>query len=437
MRDKIKYIFKIKFVQDVYSLQISTIIVAVATVITSLIIAKGLRPIDFGIYSLALSLYSLVGTFGNIGVKQMALVKLPSVYINQDKEKTNSILTYYFRISLIIGILIMIIGYIIAPYLSKLLYGRQDIGRFSRILFLMPPLMILYKLIVVILEGTGNMKYLAILESTSVLIKSLILIALVTLGLGLGILIYGWLISAIASSILAIFLYKRLGLVNKRLPSIFEIVKVPYSLEGWHFLRFNLSMGLSENIINLNENLPIILLGIFVLPEEVGYFKLGYSIIGLSILLEPIARNLLVKLRQLQVSRDIKKLSDIFYKVSFYTGIISIILVTVIVILYYLSIYFFLKDYQSSLKIIYLLAIYFCLMGFGIGLSPILRALERLDIEIKINAIGILIFVALSILLIKNFGILGMTIALLISALFTKFMMYLSVKNLLNKLRAL
>ncbi len=302
----------------------------------------------------------------------------------------------------------------------------------------MPLLLILYKLIVIILEGTKNMKYLAITESAAEIIKSLILIALVSLGLGLTILIYGWLLSAIIASILAIFLYKNLGPVKKGLPSISEVVKKSYVIDDWHFLRFNLSMGLSENIINLNNNLPVILLGIFVLPKDVGYFKLGYSIMGVSILfLEPIARNLLVKLRRLQGSRDIKGLYETFYRVSLYSGIISIVLVTLIIILYHFLIYFFLKDYKSSLKIIYILAVYFCLMGFGIGLSPILRALERLDIEIKINTTGLLIFIALSILLIKNLGILGMTIALTVSSLFTKFTMYLWVKNQLNKLETL
>lgn len=434
MKDKIKTIFKIKFIQDVGFLQMSTVITAVITMITSLIIAKGLKPTDFGIYSLAFSLCGLVGMFDNLGVKQMTLVKLPSAYISQDKKKTLSILTYYFKVSLIMGILIMIIGYIIAPYLSQLLYGRQDIGKLSRIFFLMPPLIILYKLVGVILEGTRNMKYLAITECASTLIRSFILITLVVLGLGLSILFYGWLFSGIISSILAIFIYKNLRAAKKELPSISEIVKKSYVADVWHFLRFNLSMGLSENIINLNENLPIILLGIFVLPKEVGYFKLGYNIVGLSMLfLEPIARNLLIRLRQLQGNHDIKRLSETFYRVSLYAGIISGILVIAIIIMYHFLIYFLLKDYRSSLKIIYILAIHFCLIGFGIGLSPILRALERLDIEIKINAIGLLIFIILSILLIKNLGISGMAIALVISGLFTKFIMYLSIKHLLNK----
>lgn len=433
MKDKIKDIFKIKFIQDVGALQISTIITAVITIGISLIIAKGLKPTDFGIYNLALSLYALVGMFGNVGVKQMALVKLPSVYINQDREEILSIITYYFKVSLIVSVLIMIIGYIIAPYLSKFLYGRQDIGRFSRILFLMPPAIIIYKLIAVILEGTRNMKYLAILESTSALIRLFIFSTLIFLGLGLTILIYGWLFSAITLSILAMLIYNRLGLVKKGLPFICEIIKTSYSLNFWRFLRFNLSMGLSENIINLGDILPIMLLGMFVLPKEVGYFKLGYSVIGLStVFLEPVARNLLIKFRQLKNNGSREGLHKAFYRVSLYTGIISVILITIIIVVYRFLIYFFLKDYKSSLKIVYILAIYFCLFGFGMGLSPILRALERLDIEIKINVIGILIFIALSLLMIKNLGMLGMAIALTLSGLFTKSVTYLSVRNLLK-----
>lgn len=438
IKDRIKSILKIKFIQDVGYLQISTIIIALTTMITSLIIAKGLKPTNFGIYSLALSLYGLVGLFGNLGVKQTVLVKLPSAHISHDKENILYVLAYYFKITLIVNISIMVGGYIFAPYLSQLLYGSQDIGRLCRILFLIPLLIILYKLVRETLEGTRNMRYLAILESTSTLTKSFILIILVSLGLGLTILIYGWLISAVISSILAIFIYKKSVLIKDELPSISEIIKKSYFVDVRQFLRFNLSMGFSENIVSLSEYLPIILLGIFVLPKDVGYFKLGYSIMGLSILfLEPIARNLLIKLKQLLSNHNIKELNDIFYRVSLYTGIISMILVLFITILYHFLIYFFLKDYQSSIKVIYILAVYFCLMGFGIGLSPILRALERLDIEIKINSIGLLIFIVLSLFLIRNSGILGLTLALVISSLFTKFIMYMSVKNQLNKLKTL
>lgn len=433
IKERIKHIFKIKFIQDVGALQISTIIIAGITVITSLVIAKRLKPTDFGVYSLVLSLYSLIGMFGVLGVKQTVLVKLSSAHMSQGKEEILSILGYYFKTMLIINILIMLGGYIIAPYLSQLLYGRQDIGRLCQMLFLMPLLIILYKLVVVILEGTRNMKHLAIIECASTLLKAFILIAVVILGLGLTVLIYGWLISAIISSILALFIYKNLKLLNKGLPSISEILKQLHIQDNRNFLRFNLSMGLSENINNLNDNLPIILLGIFVLPKEVGQFKLVYSVMGILILfLEPIARNLLLKLRQLQNSQDIKVLYNTFYRVSLFSGIISMILVVLILVFYRFLVYFILRDYASSIEVAYILAVYFCLLGFGIGLSPILRALERLDIEIKINAIGLSIFIALSILFIKNLGISGMAIALVISTLFTKFVMYLSIKNLLK-----
>ncbi len=438
LKDAIKRIFKIKFIQDVGSLQISTIIIAGITMITSLIIAKGLGPTDFGIYNLVFSLCGLVGMFGNLGTKQMVLIKLPSAYINQDKKKTISVIAFYFKTALIIAVLIMTIGYIIAPYLSQLLYNRQDIGRLSRILFLMPPLIILYKLVGVILEGTRNMKYLAITECASTLLKAFILITVVILGLGLTVLIYSWLFYAMISSILAIFIYKNAGLFEKELPHISEIVKKSYFVNDLRLLRFNLSTGLAENIINLNDNLPVILLGIFVLPKDVGYFKVGYSIMGLSLLfLEPVARNLLVKLKQLQAKLDIKGLSETFYRVSLFSGAISVLLTIGLIILYHFLTYFFLKGYKLPFDVIYLLGIYFCLMGFGIGLSPVLRALERLDIEIKTNATGILIFIVLSLVLIKNLGISGLTLALVISSLFTKFIMYISVKGQLNKLKAL
>ena len=136
MKNSIKGILKIKFIQDVGFLQMSTIINAIIIMLASLIIARELKPTNFGTYSLVLSLYCLIGMLGNLGLKQTILIKLPSVYMVQDKKEILSILACYFKSSLVINILIMVSGYIIAPYLSQLLYGSQDIGRLCRILFL-------------------------------------------------------------------------------------------------------------------------------------------------------------------------------------------------------------------------------------------------------------------------------------------------------------
>lgn len=436
MKDKIKDIFKIKFIQDVGSLQISAVIIEAITVAASLVIANSLKPALFGVYSLAVSIYSLMWALGNLGVRQTALVKLASAYTTRDRDEILSVLAYYFKAFSLITISVMIIGYFLAPYLSGLLYGQGDIGMLSRTLFLALPFVILYKLVSVIFEGIGSMKRAAVMESASMVIQSVVLAVLAALGLSLAVLMYGWILSAAISSALGIFAYKMSGMVRKGMPSLSEIVKKSCLADSRRFLRFNISMGLSENLINLNNNLPVILLGIFVLPGEVGYFKLGYGVIGVisGLFLEPIGRNIMIKLRQLRASGDIKKLSEAFHRVSLYTGAIAVVLTALSAVAYRLLIYFFLKDYYPSIRIVYILAVYFCIAGFGIGLSPVLRALERLDIEIKINALGVLIFTILAICLTKSLGISGMAAALAISAFFVKSIMYLLVRKELNKL---
>jgi len=107
--------------------------------------------------------------------------------------------------------------------------------------------------------------------------------------------------------------------------------------------------------------------------QEVGYFKiaLGYITIPL-VLLGPVSRLLSIQLPKSK-SYDLQIMKKHFYKTSFYSGLISILLVIPFIILApYLIKLFYGLEYIPSIKLVYYVAFLTAFSGFGVGLGVFL-----------------------------------------------------------------
>lgn len=423
-----------RLLKDIFILQLGTAGTTITGIVTSFLIAKILQPSNYGIYALVFSLYSLVSIFGNFGVNTATVIKFSEAHARKDKNKIFGLLSSFIKISLIIGIIMWVLGFTISPYLAKLLYTNRKIGELARPLFLMALLGILYKFVVVILQGTRQIRKLTILENLFQINLSILVITLLLLGYGINGAIWGWIVATFLSSLLAIRIYKRVYESDKDLPYLFTLLKYLWNVKLKPYFKFNFSVALSDNLETLYEILPIMLLGIFIIPKEVGYFKFGYSIISLLILsLEAISRNLSVRLPEAKGKNNIKEFKELFLKVSLYSGLASILMMIIILITSPLIIRLWMKEYIPSIKIIYILSIYFAMYGFWVGLSPIFKTLERVDVEIKLNFLGIILWILLGSILIRSMGITGAAVAIVIVGLVTKLTLYIKAIKILEE----
>ncbi|WP_338602480.1 oligosaccharide flippase family protein [Sulfolobus tengchongensis] len=108
--------------------------------IGSVLVIRILAPTDYGILSIAMSLPYTVGVFGNLGVN-MAVTR----YVSKYKESNNLAKVYRMISSGIVfdvlyGIILAIIGYILAPYIFTFIYNKPQVipyGEFAS-LFCIP-----------------------------------------------------------------------------------------------------------------------------------------------------------------------------------------------------------------------------------------------------------------------------------------------------------
>lgn len=188
-------------------------------------------------------------------------------------------------------------------------------------------------------------------------------------------------------------------------PSIWSVLAHARHVSIRKYFSFSFWIAVDRNLSNLYNILPVFLLGIYVLPGEVTYFKLafGYLNLGLSFL-GPIGTLLNVEFPKMQVLSH-ERLTRNFIRVSVYamllsTGItVAILAVSPIVfkILYG-------TRYLGSIQYVYGLFFYGLVMGLGIGLGSMIRALDKVMFSIKLHSISLLFGIPIALYLIKHFG---------------------------------
>ena len=154
--------------------------------------------------------------------------------------------------------------------------------------------------------------------------------------------------------------------------------------------------------------LPVLIVGLFVSTSEVSYFKLSFAYINLALsLLAPISILLNVEFPKIKVlSRD--KLAENFKKVTLYSLGLSIGLTGLAILASPFAFKILYGDsYSESIKYIYGLFIYGGLMGLGVALGPMWRAINKVKVSIIINLITLGLGIPLGLLLIKNMDLWG------------------------------
>ena len=410
INEKLLALFRIKFVKDTLILQFGTLATMGANLATSVLLARILQPERYGIYALVFSLYGLIGLFGNVGVGQATVTRLAEAYAKGDEEEVTDLLAFFVKMSAIMATVISIVGFLVLPYLATRMYGDPEIGHMARLLFLIAPLGIMYGVVTTILLSVRMMQQLTILESLMTILTSIFVIGFVLLGSGVNGIVYGHVLATALSSAIGILIYHKLRWqLGSALPSLRKTLKQVWQVGIKKYFGLGFLIAVDKNIVKLADLMPILLLGIFVEPEEVSHFKIAVGAIGLpSVLLGAISRNLATKLPESKGRGNIKELRGSFLKVSVYSGLVSIgCTFAFVLVAPYLVRYLYGVEYLSAVKLIYILAISSGLLGFGVGLGPLFRTAQRMDLPIKINLSRLAILIPIGLVLVKNMDTTG------------------------------
>lgn len=412
IKERIEYFRRHWFVKNLIFFQAGDFAANFAQALIGVFITRLLQPENYGIYTLAFSLAGFISIFMGIGAQGAATTLISETYAKNDRERTKEILAFLVKMTLILTFAVLI-GALFAPWIARIFYHNYKIGIYAAIILVATAISsTFYSFSLMALQITRRIKSMTALAFSSQFSRSIFSLLLVIAGFGVLGAITGNLLSAVIILFVSIILWESVSKQHPIFPSVRKLISNIRKAPIKKYLGFSFWITADSNLANLYNILPIMLTGIFVTASEVTFFKLAFGYINLALtFMGPISVLLNVEFPKMKISDDREKLRRNFVRVSLYSLGLSTLLTVGAIIVSPLAFHILYgRNFDPSIKYVAGLFFYGALMGFGIGLGPILRAINKVKLSIKINVTMFIVGVPIGLLLIKNFGLWGSVI---------------------------
>ncbi len=360
--------------------------------IFTIILTRYLMPEGYGIYSIALSIAMILYTFSDFGINK-ALVRYISFALNNERKKVSAYYSYLFKIKFILTLFFSIVLLISAYPLSLFV--------FNNVMLFVPLIIASAYIFVLSFEGfytnlfyaAERVKYVSVKESIGQFIRIVLLILLIYFVSSYYQVAGVFLVLIISSLILLAF---NIYYIKKSMPVVFEKSKEKIDKKRVKkFVKYSVIASISAILFAYVDS---IILGLFLPPEYVGYYRAAFALIfGISgILAFPniVLLPIFTKLEEERIENSFKKTFK-------YISIFTIPSVFGVLILgdYFVKL-FYGPLYLPSVLSLYLLSpVIFLNVAIGL-FSSLFSAEERPDVFAKLILITSVINLALNFLFI-------------------------------------
>lgn len=276
----VRTLLKIRFIRNVLTFQISTVVTMLTGLLSSVIYARILGVEQYGLFAVVSAFAGLLTIVAGWGQDATLATFLAEAVGKKDPTRTRAVLRYFLQ-STLIAILIFIALIVAAPTLATLFQGNAEIGLYARLaLFntmLQPPLV----LTITVLQLEHLIPTIGILENTRSILQLIIITILLLLDFG----IWGILLGTTIVSLLTIPVCFRLYPVNARRLGLPTLRSILYDLAaGGTKTCFQQGFWIAADrhiARNLYPNLFFLVLNRVAPLETVGIFRLGLRLASL------------------------------------------------------------------------------------------------------------------------------------------------------------
>lgn len=393
------------FARNLITLQSGTMAGTLIQAGAGILLARVLQPSLFGIYSLAFGLASILVI---AGIPDVVSTLAASAYARNDKSEVGNILAFLVKITIITGTVSLIIV-LFGPLISDYFYGNAVIGAYAIVLvagvFIAN---LLFSPLKIILQVSGSIKSLARATVYDASFRSLISLALAAAGFGVLGAVGGHFIGALAVFFVSVFMWRKIQPKFLIFPELGKLWRVWRKVKVGRYLKYTFWALFDKNIADLYFILPVVLTGIYVAPSNVTFFKLAFGYVNLALsLLGPVGVLLNVEFPKIHVA-DKTRLRSNFIKVSLYSLGLSLALTAgAVAVSPWVFKILYGESFLPSVSYVYGLLAYGALMGIGVGLGAMWRAINQIKTSIKINLITLAAGIPLGLWLIRNYGLKG------------------------------
>lgn len=376
-----------------------------------IVLARVLAPDDFGLMGIALLTMSALETFSQSGF-QHALI--------QKKENIDSYLNSAWTVSVLRGIIIFVILYLIAPYVATF-FNATEAKSIIRIIGLSVLIKAFTNIGVIYFKKDFEFNKQFIYELAGALADFIVSVSAALILRNVWALVFGLLAGDLAMCCLSYFLHPHRPRLN------FDLGKLK---ELWGFGRWIFSSSILIFLVTQGDD---IFVGKFLGVTMLGFYQIAYRVSNTSAteISHIISRVTFPAYSKLQ--EDLSRLKEAYIKVLQVTMYLSFPIAGLIFVLAPDFAKIFLGEkWMPMVPALRVLCIYGVARAFGATAGTLFQGVGKPSILTYLAIIDLTLMILLIYPLTSKYGILGTSIAVLTPSLITQFIVGVNVLNIIK-----
>lgn len=314
---RVRQLFRIKFVQDTFVLQIGKLAVTLLGLFSTVLVTRLMGPDFYGVYALSDSFYNVWKTLDLTGVTASTSTRLGIAIGVGDAREAENLMAFYVQVTMMTTIGLALLLGLFGASVAQSVHGDANIGILAALLALTGPADAFYGLVVLALQSRRSFRSLALLQNANQFILTTSLIAAVVINPIPLSLVFARLVYSYVTMIIALIAYTRLREQGEvKLPTLRSIIGRAPRLSPRPYWRFGFANALDKNVANLYIEIPRQIIGILGGERAVGYISLALRGLGqVSVLTSAVFENMQAVVPQLVGRGDYKRLWQSFVRV--------------------------------------------------------------------------------------------------------------------------
>lgn len=389
-----------------WGLVASTVISSVGTIF----IGNLLGDVKFGLYTIALAAPALISTFRDWGIST-AMIKYSAQYNAENKaDKIRDIFVAGIVFETVLGVALTVISFLLSGFLATL-YNNTELAPLIQIASFTILTGALLSTAQAAFVGTERMELNSITIICQSIIKVIVISILVIYGLGPLGAVLGYTIAFLIAGLIGILLtwtlYRRLPKSVNNKSEITATIKTMFN--------YGLPLSIATIIGGFQAQFYNFIVPIYVSPDLVGNYGIASTFVVLiTFFATPITTILFPAFSKLDIRKDHETLKNVFQFSIKYASLLVVPAAAIVMVLAKPGIGVLFPEYTDAPLFLALLAISYLLTAAGgLSIGNLINSQGQTRFNLKLALITSAIGFPLSVVLISQFGIIGLIVTAL------------------------
>lgn len=411
---KTKGVLQKRVVREAFVLQIGMVVQMATYLFTSVVLARGLGPHDFGLYTLALTMYSVVFFLANMGVTTASVAQYSKACARGDHEAKVQALASFLKVFGLMSLAILSLGAIL-PWCAGQFYKDHSIGWLAWMLCLYAPIEMLNGFMLVVLQGGRRMVDFVMFDNTCGIVRLVVFIFAFLLFARLDGVVIAYLLSGLTYVPMAVLMLRavrREAGPEVSPPPLREILAAIPGAPVREVFASGSMLGVVKNSGQMVRSFALLFGGNVAPPTELGHFRVAfYYTWAVQQLLNGVNRSLLPAFgfRVAGKAVEPRRFGRELFKVALASGGMFIAITAVAAAVAHIAIpVLYGEQYRDSVDLVYILCVGHLALGFLLAVDPFYIYSGQITAFARRNLVIYGLLIPFAYLFIKFQGIVGL-----------------------------